>query len=79
MNIGTGIETSVQQLYDVMAKLTGLPASPRATSRPRPGELQRSAVDPGRAEIHLGWKPFTTLDEGVARTLEHFKGDARRR
>jgi nucleoside-diphosphate-sugar epimerase len=23
--------------------------------------------------MQLGWKPFTSLEEGLARTLEHFK------
>ncbi len=73
LNIGTGIETSVQQLYDGMAKLTGW-KEPAQYMPPRPGEVQRSALDPGRAAIHLGWKPFTALEEGLARTLEHFKG-----
>jgi len=73
MNIGTGVETSVQQLYDVMARLTGF-KEPARYAPPRAGELQRSALDPSRAGIHLGWKPWTSLEEGVARTLEHFKG-----
>jgi UDP-glucose 4-epimerase len=74
MNIGTGIETSVQELYDAMAKLTGFKRA--ADHKPaRTGELQRSAVDASRAELHLGWKPFTTLDDGLARTLEHFKAE----
>ncbi|HEX5095448.1 MAG TPA: NAD-dependent epimerase/dehydratase family protein [Acidimicrobiia bacterium] len=73
LNIGTGVETSVQQLFDVMARLTGFKETARYDP-PRVGELQRSALDPSRAAIHLGWKPWTALDEGVARTLEHFKG-----
>jgi UDP-glucose 4-epimerase len=73
MNIGTGTETSVQQLFDVMAKLTGFKQHARYDP-PRAGELQRSALDPSRAGIHLGWQPWTTVEEGVARTLEHFKG-----
>jgi UDP-glucose 4-epimerase len=73
MNIGTGAETSVQQLFDVMARLTGFKQDARYDP-PRPGEVQRSALDPSRAGIHLGWQPWTSLDEGVARTLEHFKG-----
>ena len=73
MNIGTGTETSVQQLFDVMAKLTGFKQHARYEP-PRPGEVQRSALDPSRAGIHLDWKPWTTVEEGVARTLEHFKG-----
>ncbi|MDQ1519626.1 MAG: UDP-glucose 4-epimerase [Actinomycetota bacterium] len=72
MNIGTGVETSVQQLYDAMARLTGFKGQARYDT-PRAGELPRSALDPGRAAIHLGWKPWTSLDEGLARTLEHFK------
>ena len=73
MNIGTGVETSVQQLFDVMAKLTGFKQHARYDP-PRTGEVQRSALDPSRAGIHLGWQPWTNLEEGVARTLEHFKG-----
>jgi UDP-glucose 4-epimerase len=72
-NIGTGVETTVQRLFDIMAKMTGF-KQPARYDPPRPGELQRSALDPSRAEIHLGWKPWTALEEGVARTLEHFKG-----
>jgi UDP-glucose 4-epimerase len=73
MNIGTGVETSVQQLFDVMATLTGFKQTARYDP-PRLGELQRSALDPARAALHLGWRPWTSLEEGVARTLEHFKG-----
>jgi UDP-glucose 4-epimerase len=72
-NIGTGVETTVQRLFDVMAKMTGF-KQPARYDPPRAGELQRSALDVSRAEMHLGWKPWTALDEGVARTLEHFKG-----
>jgi UDP-glucose 4-epimerase len=73
INVGTGVETSVQQLFDTMARLTGSKGQARYEP-PRAGELKRSALDPGRAAIHLGWKAWTTIDEGLARTLEHFKG-----
>jgi len=76
MNVGTGVETSIQQLYDAMARLTGF-KQPARYQPPRPGEIDRSALDPARAGIHLGWKPWTNLDEGLARTLEHFKGARR--
>jgi UDP-glucose 4-epimerase len=72
MNVGTGVETSVQQLYDTMARFTGVKGQARYEP-PRAGELKRSALDPGRAAIHLGWKPWTSLDEGLGRTLEYFK------
>jgi UDP-glucose 4-epimerase len=72
MNIGTSVETSVQDLYDLMAKLTGY-REPAQYAPARTGELERSAVDTGRAGMQLGWKPFTSIEEGLARTLEHFK------
>ena len=72
LNIGTGVETSVQQLYDLMAKLTAF--REKADYQPaRVGEVQRSAVDASRAGMQLGWKPFTSIEEGLALTLEHFK------
>src|SRR3954462_5004815 len=59
VNIGTGVETTVTELYDTMAATAGVPR--RATHAPaRAGELQRSCLDAGRAGIHLGWKSWTT-------------------
>jgi UDP-glucose 4-epimerase len=72
VNLGTGQETSVQQLFDQMARASGYP-EPARYAPLRTGELRRSALDPGRAAIHLGWKPYTTLEEGVARTLDWFR------
>src|SRR5207244_1019661 len=72
LNIGTGVETTVGELFDIMAKLTGFRDPPRHAA-PRAGEVSRSALDPGRAAIHLAWKPWTPLEDGLARTLEHCK------
>jgi UDP-glucose 4-epimerase len=72
LNIGTGTETSVVELYEAMARLVKRKGEPRHEPA-RLGELARSALDPGRAEMHLGWKPWTALDEGLTRTLSHFR------
>ena len=72
MNIGTGVETSVLELYATMARLTGYGEPPNRAPE-RAGELLRSSLDPGRAAIHLGWKPWTVLDDGLARTIEWFR------
>jgi len=67
-NIGTGVETSVNELHAAMAGAVGAP--PTADYAPaRPGELLRSALDPSRAGIHLDWKPWTTLDDGASAVL----------
>ncbi len=68
-NIGTGRETSVNQLYAEMAAQAGVP--PQVEFRPlRPGELWRSSLDPSRAGIQLGWSPWTQLGEGTASVLD---------
>jgi len=68
-NVGTGTETSVNDLYAAMARNAGVKAL--ATYMPaRPGELQRSSLDPSRARMHLGWKPWTTIDKGTAAVLD---------
>jgi UDP-glucose 4-epimerase len=72
LNVGTGVETSVNDLYAAMARAAGVDR-PAAMAPLRAGELQRSALDPGRAAIHLGWKPWTTVDDGAGRVLDWFK------
>ena len=72
MNIGTGAETSVLQLYDLMAGAAGVDR-PAVHAPPRAGELRHSALDPGLAGDELKWRPWTTLDEGVRRTLDWFE------
>jgi UDP-glucose 4-epimerase len=71
MNIGTGVETSVNELYLAMATAAGTDA-PAAYAPARPGELSRSSLDPSRAGIHLGWTPWTTTEAGAAEVLAWF-------
>jgi UDP-glucose 4-epimerase len=72
VNVGTGVETSVTELYATLARASGVDR-PAAMAPARSGELRRSALDPGRAAIHLGWKPWTTVEDGAARVLDWFK------
>ena len=68
-NIGTGIETSVLALAELMGKAAG--AAPRTTLAPaRAGELDRSALDAAKAKARLGWTPAVTLPEGAATLLD---------
>ncbi|HUS62789.1 MAG TPA: NAD-dependent epimerase/dehydratase family protein [Acidimicrobiales bacterium] len=71
LNIGTGREVSVNELYAVMAASVGIKEK-ASFEPPRPGELARSALDPGRAQIHLGWEPWTTIEEGARATMQWF-------
>ncbi|MGO9343670.1 MAG: UDP-glucose 4-epimerase, partial [Acidimicrobiales bacterium] len=71
LNIGTGTEVSVNTLHTVMADLCGSDI-PAVYAPERPGEIRRSSLDASKAAIHLGWRPFTPLQAGIAATLEHF-------
>lgn len=72
LNIGTGVETSVNALYRAMAAATNGPDEPERGSA-RPGELDRSALDPTRAAAELDWRPTTELTDGLQMTLDWFK------
>ncbi|HVE85699.1 MAG TPA: SDR family oxidoreductase [Myxococcales bacterium] len=76
VNIGTGVETSVSDLYRLLAEAAGSTATAERAP-PRPGEQLRSCVDPSLAKKALGWEPRVALREGLRRTLEHFRGAAR--
>jgi UDP-glucose 4-epimerase len=71
-NIGTGVETSVNELYRSMADNAGVAAGPEYAPA-RVGELDRSCLDATRAKLHLGWEPFTDLHTGTASVIEWFR------
>ncbi|AEH50231.1 SDR family oxidoreductase [Pseudothermotoga thermarum] len=71
-NIGTGIGTTVNQLFKMLARLTGYQKQP-VYAPPRKGDLRKSILDPTKAKNELGWSPQTNLEEGLALTIEYFK------
>ncbi|MFQ5899339.1 MAG: NAD-dependent epimerase/dehydratase family protein [Candidatus Methylomirabilia bacterium] len=75
-NIGTGIETSVQELFIRLRTAAGVTGEARHGPA-KPGEQRRSALDCSAAKRLLGWTPAATLDEGLRRTVEYFR-DVRR-
>ena len=68
-NVGTGVETSVLQLYDAIQQASGVEREPSYVDA-RLGELQRSVLDVSLAERELGWRPQVGLDEGLRRTWD---------
>ncbi|MTV26019.1 NAD-dependent epimerase/dehydratase family protein [Nitriliruptoraceae bacterium ZYF776] len=66
--IGTAQRTSIEQLYRALAAATGYRHDP-VREPARAGDVRHSAVDASRAARELGWKPWTTLEEGLAATL----------
>jgi UDP-glucose 4-epimerase len=76
LTIGTGQRTSINQLFRALAAATDYPHEPTHNA-PRPGDVRHSAVDASRAAHELGWKPWTTLEEGLAATLRWADGASR--
>jgi UDP-glucose 4-epimerase len=70
INIGTGEQTSIAELWTRIAGLVAGAAELEPTRGPaRLHEVQRFAVSPVRARIHLGWSPWTSLEEGLRHTV----------
>jgi UDP-glucose 4-epimerase len=71
-NVGTGRATSVLDLLHVCVEASGVEVEP-VFDPPRPGELQRSVLDPGLAERELGFRAETELADGIAATWEFIR------
>jgi UDP-glucose 4-epimerase len=75
VNIGTGIATSVNALYAILANHAGV-NSPAIHEKARSGEVRDIALDPTRARLHLMWNPFTPLFDGLERTVDYARSVA---
>lgn len=71
-NIGTGIETNVNELFHYINHLTNANAK-EAHGPAQPGEQLRSVLDNSKAKKILGWTPQVSLKEGLASTVEFFR------
>jgi UDP-glucose 4-epimerase len=70
VNIGTGEEASVLELAEMLGRLGGSESFEPEFAPPRAGEVQRIALDASRAEAELGWRPSTSLEDGLRQTLD---------
>lgn len=75
-NVGTGVETSVNRLADLLEDVAGVRPG-REYRGARPGELRNSALDAGSLRAR-GWAPGWTLRDGLRRTFEHIASGAER-
>jgi UDP-glucose 4-epimerase len=71
-NVGTGTETSVNELFRMLAGLTGSPCK-EVHGPAKPGEQMRSVVDPTKIKQELGWDPRVDLAEGLKKTVAYFQ------
>ena len=71
INIGSGTETTIQHLYDLIAEEMGFAQKPRY-GPPRPGDLFRNVLSYDKAEKILDWKPTADLRMGLGETVRYF-------
>ncbi len=71
-NLGYGIGTTVNQIFQGLKEVTGYPLE--ANYGPaRPGETFRIYLTAERARNELGWEPTVPLIEGLRQTVEYFR------
>ena len=71
-NVGTGIETSVNYLFNELIKITGSKMKEKHGSA-APGEQQRSVISSEKIYKKTGWKPSISIQEGLKKTIGYFK------
>lgn len=71
-NIGTGIETNVNQIFDELKRLTNYKLD-RVYGPAKDGEQRRSVLECSKAKTVLNWIPKTTLIDGLSKTVEYFR------
>lgn len=81
INLGTGQEIAIGDLATLIGRLMGKTArveSERERLRPEASEVGRLKSDNGKAQRLLGWRPRTTLEDGLCRTIEWLKENRHR-
>lgn len=73
LQLGTGIETSIQKVVDVTAGLLGRKLQVMTEEkrlRPEHSEVERLLCDPSMAHTRLNWRHTVSLDEGLAHVID---------
>jgi UDP-glucose 4-epimerase len=72
INIGTGVETSVNEIFETIQKSLGTDIEPVHGPAVK-GEVDRISLDIKRAKDALGWQAEVGLEEGIGKFLEYLK------
>jgi nucleoside-diphosphate-sugar epimerase len=72
INVATGGRISLNQLFDVVKKLTGAKVEP-LYAETRAGDVRDSQADIGKAKRLLGYEPIVSLEQGLEKTVEWFR------
>ena len=70
-NVGTGVGTSINELYQTLLQVTGREQTPERGPR-RPGDARHVYLDCSKIERELGWRAEVSLRLGLEQTWQHF-------
>ena len=71
-NVGTGLETDVNALFHHIRTKSGSSCEEKH-GEAKVGEQLRSVLTYGKIESQLGWRPEVSIEEGLGRTVDHFR------
>lgn len=75
-NVGTGVETTINALYDTMRRIAGSSLAAEHAAA-RGGEQLRSSLDASKIEQATGWRPRTSIEKGLDETMDYFRQHGR--
>lgn len=76
-NVGTGIETDINTIYDMIKSSTGS-SQERINREAMPGEQRRSVISYDLIKKSMGWSPTVSIDDGIEKTVEFFRAKVSR-
>lgn len=71
-NIGTGMGTTTNELFEALSQATGYKKPPQKTVA-RLGDLKKSILDPSQAKKLLKWEPQYDLQAGLKETIKFYR------
>ena len=72
LNVSSGVEISVNQLWTEILNITGANLEP-VRAPERTGDIYRSSLCPLNVKAELGWQASTSLVEGLGKTLDYYR------
>ena len=74
-NVGSGLEASIEDIADLVVRLTGKSESLKTIVPDRPGHDRRYLLDSSKLRRELGWEPEISWEEGLRETVEWYSAN----
>ena len=75
-NLVSGLPISIRSMIEHTVNLVGGGLPEYGKVQYRVGENMALYANVEKADTLLKWKPTTSLDEGLSKTVEYFRGDS---